>query len=108
MTVKTQRQGDSILIPVPATFNIGENVEYQPTIDKNGVITLIPIKRHIFDSNPDYDLRKDIKGENIGDNGPAVGRENMWHDRGCISDLIWISHELLRVLRRRSFNRPII
>ncbi|MDE3315757.1 type II toxin-antitoxin system PemI/MazE family antitoxin [Lacticaseibacillus zeae] len=77
-TVKTQRQGNTIMVPIPTAFNISENAEYQPTIDKNGVITLVPIKRHIFESNPDYDLRKDIEEEKIGDNGPAVGRENMW------------------------------
>ncbi len=39
MTVKTYRLGNSIVVTVPALFNIGENVEYQPIIDENGVIS---------------------------------------------------------------------
>ena len=80
MTVYTQRQENAIMIPIPAAFNISENAEYQPTIDENGVITLIPIRHHIFESNPDYDLRKAIEEEHIGDNGIAVGRENVWYN----------------------------
>lgn len=80
MTIKAQCQGDSILIPIPATFNISENAEYHPTIDEKGVVTLITIRHNIFESNLDYDLRKAIEEENIGDNGLVVGREDMWRE----------------------------
>lgn len=48
MTLKTSRQGNSIMIPIPVSFNIGENVEYQPSIDKNGVIRLTPVNQTIL------------------------------------------------------------
>ena len=48
MTVKTYRLGNSIVVTIPASFNIGENVEYQPIIDENGVISLLPVKHQIF------------------------------------------------------------
>lgn len=48
MTVKTCRLGNSIVVTIPASFNIGENGEYQPIIDENGVISLLPVKHHIF------------------------------------------------------------
>ncbi|WP_063558338.1 type II toxin-antitoxin system PemI/MazE family antitoxin [Lacticaseibacillus paracasei] len=80
MTVKTRRQGNSIMVTIPASFNIGENVEYQPIIDENGVISLLPVKHNIFKSEPDYDLRKAMLEENIGDNGTLVGREDAWHE----------------------------
>ena len=60
MTVKTSRQGNSIVIPIPVSFNIGENVEYQPSIDKNGVIRLTPVNQNIFKADMTYDLRKAI------------------------------------------------
>ena len=64
MTVKTYRLGNSIVVTVPALFNIGENVEYQPIIDENGVISLLPVKHHIF----------------RGDNDIPIGREDAWHE----------------------------
>ena len=48
MTVKTYRLGNSIVVTIPASFNIGENGEYQPIIDENGVISLLPVKHQIF------------------------------------------------------------
>lgn len=80
MTLKTSRQGNSIMIPIPVSFNIGENVEYQPSIDKNGVIRLTPVNQTIFKADMTYDLRKAIRKENIGDNGTPDGYENVWND----------------------------
>ncbi|RXT58586.1 type II toxin-antitoxin system PemI/MazE family antitoxin [Lacticaseibacillus chiayiensis] len=80
MTVKTQRQGDTIVIPIPDSFNIGEDAEYQAMIDENGVIRLIPVRQNIFESMPKYDLRKAIDEERIGDNGSPIGNENVWNE----------------------------
>ena len=80
MTVKTYRLGNSIVVTVPALFNIGENVEYQPIIDENGVISLLPVKHQIFRGNAGYDLRQAMLEENIGDNDIPIGREDAWHE----------------------------
>lgn len=40
MVVKTRKQGNSLMITVPASFKVGENAEYKPTIDENGVISV--------------------------------------------------------------------
>ena len=76
MTVKTYRLGNSIVVTIPASFNIGENVEYQPIIDENGVISL----HHIFRGDAGYDLRQAMLEENIGDNDIPIGREDAWHE----------------------------
>lgn len=80
MTVKTRRQGNSIMVTIPASFNVGENVEYEPIKDKNGVISLLPIRHNIFNAEPDYNLRKAMEMEKIGDNGTPVGQEDVWND----------------------------
>jgi antitoxin component of MazEF toxin-antitoxin module len=80
MTVETRRQGNSIMITIPASFNIGVNVEYEPVMDANGVISLVPVHHHLFDQKPDYDLRAAMEADRINDNGTPVGREDVWHD----------------------------
>ncbi|ONG00951.1 AbrB family transcriptional regulator [Lacticaseibacillus rhamnosus] len=80
MTVKTYRLGNSIVVTIPASFNIGENGEYQPIIDENGVIScyLLSIKSSRGDAG--YDLRQAMLEENIGDNDIPIGREDAWHE----------------------------
>ncbi|WP_010579752.1 type II toxin-antitoxin system PemI/MazE family antitoxin [Liquorilactobacillus vini] len=80
MTVKTRKQGNSIMITIPAEFNIGVNAEYEPIIDENGVISFMPVQGNLFKQNPDYDLRKAINDEKIPDNGNLVGKENFWYE----------------------------
>jgi antitoxin MazE len=80
VTVKTRRQGNSIMVTIPASFNIGENVEFEPIKDENGVISLLPVRHNIYTAESNYDLRKAMEEENIGDNGTPVGREDIWND----------------------------
>ncbi|AUJ32872.1 MAG: AbrB family transcriptional regulator [Liquorilactobacillus nagelii] len=80
MTVKTRKQGNSIMVTIPAEFNIGVNAEYEPIIDANGVISFMPVRSNLFKQNPDYDLRKAINDEKIPDNGNLVGKEDFWHE----------------------------
>ncbi|MFT8424286.1 MAG: AbrB family transcriptional regulator [Liquorilactobacillus sp.] len=80
MTVKTRKQGNSIMVTIPAEFNIGVNAEYEPIIDENGVISFMPVRSNLFKQNPDYDLRKAINDEKIPDNGNLVGKEDFWHE----------------------------
>lgn len=77
MIVKTRRQGNSIVVTIPASFNIGENVEYQPIIDENGIISLLPVRYNIFKEDPSYDLRKAIEEDHIGDTRIPVGQEDI-------------------------------
>lgn len=78
MTVKTRKQGNSLMITIPATFRIEENEEYQAMIDENGIISFIPVRNNIFEEYADYDFKKAIKEMNIADNGEMVGKENVW------------------------------
>ncbi|KRN81599.1 type II toxin-antitoxin system PemI/MazE family antitoxin [Ligilactobacillus acidipiscis] len=78
MTVKTRKQGNSVMITVPANFKIKENTEYQPIMDENGIISFVPVHQNIFEKNPEYDLRTAIKGLNLQDNTELVGKENVW------------------------------
>lgn len=80
MTVKTRKQGNSIMITIPAEFNIGVNDEYEPIIDENGVISFMPVRSNLFKQNLDYDLRKAINDEKIPENGKLVGKEDFWHE----------------------------
>ncbi|WP_125711573.1 type II toxin-antitoxin system PemI/MazE family antitoxin [Companilactobacillus kedongensis] len=77
MTIKTRKQGNSLIITVPAEFKIGENVEFNPMLDDNGVISFVPVHKNLFAQHPEYDLKNAIKKINIGDNGSAVGKENI-------------------------------
>ncbi len=78
MIVKTQKQGNSLMIAIPASFNIKENTEYSPVLDDNGTLSFIPIHKNIFNENPDYDLRAAIKEMGLKDNGRLVGKEDVW------------------------------
>ena len=70
MTVKTYRLGNSIVVTIPASFNI----------DENGVISLLPVKHHIFRGDAGYDLRQAMLEENVGDNDIPIGREDACHE----------------------------
>ncbi|GEP72750.1 hypothetical protein LRA02_16180 [Lentilactobacillus rapi] len=78
MIVKTRKQGNSLMITIPAEFKIDENVEFTPIKDENGVISFVPVHRNIFEQNPDYDFKKAIKQMKIQDNGKNIGKENVW------------------------------
>ncbi|MCI2018822.1 MAG: AbrB family transcriptional regulator [Lentilactobacillus buchneri] len=78
MTVKTRKQGNSLMITIPADFKIGENVEFTPVLDDNGIISFVPVNKNIFAQNPDYDVQKAIRSMNLDDNGKAIGKENVW------------------------------
>lgn len=80
MTVKTRKQGNSIMITIPASFNIGENVEYEPILNKDGVISLMPVRRNLYDYASSKNLRSAIDRDNNGDNGTLIGKEDVWHD----------------------------
>lgn len=67
------------MITIPANLHIGENVEYQPIMDENGVISLLPVKGNIFAQSLDYDLRQAMEEEQLDDNGNLVGKEDVWH-----------------------------
>lgn len=78
MTVKTRKQGNSVMITVPANFKVKENTEYTPVLDENGVISFIPVHENIFSKNPEFDLRKALNQLNLDDNGKVIGKENVW------------------------------
>ncbi|WEV43823.1 AbrB family transcriptional regulator [Lactobacillus sp. ESL0684] len=76
--VKTRKQGNSLMITIPAEFKVEANAEYQPVMEDNGVISFIPKHDNIFAQNPEYDLRAAIKELGVSDNGDLVGREDVW------------------------------
>lgn len=78
MIVKTRKQGNSIMITVPAAFNVKKNTQYQPLIDDNGVISFVPLTGNIFEENADYDFKSAIKEMNLGDNEELAGHEDVW------------------------------
>ncbi|MFD1420572.1 type II toxin-antitoxin system PemI/MazE family antitoxin [Lactiplantibacillus songbeiensis] len=78
MTVKTRKQGNSLMITVPAKFKIAENVEFTPVMEDDGTLSFIPTHQNIFSQYPDYDFKKALKTMNLADNGEVVGKENVW------------------------------
>ncbi|MFC4760591.1 hypothetical protein [Fructobacillus durionis] len=79
MTVHTYRQGNEIVITIPAEFKVEANKDYQPTILPDGTIKFIPEDSpfpDIWNDDP-----KDIAAFNqeIGslDDGANYGRENV-------------------------------
>ncbi|WP_040536030.1 type II toxin-antitoxin system PemI/MazE family antitoxin [Schleiferilactobacillus shenzhenensis] len=79
MVVKTRRQGNSIMITVPASFGIGENVEFEPVRDNNGVISFIPVRKNIFAQHPEQDFRAALLDLGVSDQGDLMGHENVWN-----------------------------
>lgn len=78
MRVKTIKQGNSIIIPIPNKFNIPEGTEFDLQISTDGTIVLRPIQQElpkIWQDNP-----KDIKrfNDEIGsqDDQMNYGRKN--------------------------------
>ncbi|MFD1470893.1 type II toxin-antitoxin system PemI/MazE family antitoxin [Companilactobacillus mishanensis] len=78
MTVKTRKQGNSLMITIPASFNVKENEEYKPMIDENGILSFIPVHENVYEANKDYDFRSAMKEMGIGDNGNPIGKEDAW------------------------------
>mgnify|MGYP003362181593 FL=1 len=78
MTVKTRKQGNSLMIAIPVEFKVEENAEYEPMIDENGVLSFTPVHQNIFGQNSNYDFKAAMKQMNLTDNGKAIGKENFW------------------------------
>ncbi|BDR61211.1 type II toxin-antitoxin system PemI/MazE family antitoxin [Lactobacillus xylocopicola] len=78
MTVKIRKQGNSLMVTVPAGFNIKENAEYSPVMDANGIISYVPVHKNLFEQFPDYDFKTAIRKMNLNDNGEVRGNENVW------------------------------
>ncbi|MCT3285679.1 type II toxin-antitoxin system PemI/MazE family antitoxin [Lactiplantibacillus pentosus] len=78
MTVKVQKQGHSLMIPIPANYHVKEHAEYQLVMDDdNGILSFIPVHKNIFEQNPDYDFHASLKEMSLPDNGKLVGKENV-------------------------------
>ncbi|HIW72540.1 MAG TPA: hypothetical protein H9875_07945 [Candidatus Levilactobacillus faecigallinarum] len=53
MKVKTRKQGNSLMITIPSSFEVPESTEYIPVMDENGIISFkhqaIEAVKDIFD-----------------------------------------------------------
>lgn len=78
MSVKTRKQGNSLMITVPADFKIKENMEYEPVLEDNGVLAFIPVHHNIFEENADYDFKGAHRKMGLTDTSAPVGNENVW------------------------------
>ncbi|MFC6288849.1 type II toxin-antitoxin system PemI/MazE family antitoxin [Levilactobacillus angrenensis] len=78
MTVKARKQGNSLMVTIPASIDAKEGTEFDVIQEANGVISLVPVHRNIFEKSPEYNLRAGIAELGLGDNGQAVGKENVW------------------------------
>lgn len=78
MNVKTYKQGGSVLIPIPTSFEVKENVEFIPNMDGNGVLSFVPAHENIFSQKPEYDVQGAIRKMGTQDNDELVGKENVW------------------------------
>ncbi|WP_209280009.1 type II toxin-antitoxin system PemI/MazE family antitoxin [Levilactobacillus yiduensis] len=78
MTVKVQKQGETLIVALPASLQVEANAEFDVIQETNGIISFVPVQQNIFAQHPDDDLRADIAAMNLGDNGRAVGKENVW------------------------------
>lgn len=77
MTVKSRKQGTSIVVTIPAEFHVAPNVEYTPKMLPDGTVQFTPISHkypEIWKDDP-----KDIQAFNdsLGsyDDGGSYGRE---------------------------------
>ncbi|WP_203643782.1 type II toxin-antitoxin system PemI/MazE family antitoxin [Levilactobacillus lanxiensis] len=78
MIVEAQKQGDSLMVPIPAGIDVQEETEFDVVQEKSGVISLVPVHENFFAQRPEYDLRAEIAKLKLGDNGQSVGKENTW------------------------------
>jgi antitoxin component of MazEF toxin-antitoxin module len=79
MTVKTRKQGNSLMITIPARFNIAQDTEFEAVFE-DGILSYIPVHHNIFNSKPDYDLRAAMTKEGTIENDLLVGHEDVWND----------------------------
>lgn len=80
MTVKVQKHGETLMVALPASLQVEANAEFDVIQEANGIISLVPVRQNIFAQHPDDNLRAGIAAINLGDNGRAVGKENVWKD----------------------------
>lgn len=78
MKVKTRKQGNSLMVTIPSSFEIPENAEYTPVMDENGIISFIPVHQNLFKKDPSYDVKAAMDEMGIGDYGQSIGKENVW------------------------------
>ena len=78
MKVKTRKQGNSLMVTIPSSFEIPENAEYTPVMDENGIISFIPVHQNLFKKDPSYDVKAAMDEMGIGDHGQFIGKENVW------------------------------
>ncbi|GEO74357.1 hypothetical protein LNA02_10550 [Levilactobacillus namurensis] len=78
MKVKTRKQGNSLMVTIPSSFEIPENAEYTPVMDENGIISFIPVHQNLFKKDPSYDVKAAMDEMGIGDHGQSIGKENVW------------------------------
>ncbi len=79
MIVKARKQDDELMMPVPASFDIAEDAEFE-AVFADGILTYIPLHHNIFDERPGYDLRAAMIADGINENSQQVGREKVWDD----------------------------
>ncbi|WP_125587756.1 type II toxin-antitoxin system PemI/MazE family antitoxin [Companilactobacillus jidongensis] len=69
--MKTRKQGNAVILSIPAQFNIPEGVEYMAMKESDGSLIFTPKGDNIFKSNDKKydDLRQDknyVEGKSVG------------------------------------------
>lgn len=78
MTVKARKQGNSLMVTIPAEIHMQEGTEFHVVEEENGVISFVPVHQNIFAQHMEYDVKAGIRSLDLGDNGSTVGKENVW------------------------------
>lgn len=68
MTVKARIQGNAVMVTLPKSLNIAPGTVFEPTVDSQGVIKLIPVKEipdtieELFENwKGEYEIPDDLK-----------------------------------------------
>ncbi|ANZ57738.1 AbrB family transcriptional regulator [Fructilactobacillus lindneri] len=78
MVVKTRKQGNSIMITIPSSLGIKENMEYTPEVSKDGVISFKPAHQNIYENCNPSEIQNERQKLSLNDNFHTVGKENVW------------------------------
>ncbi len=64
-TLKTRKQGNSVIITIPATFGVAEGEEFYLQRSENGTISLVPKIRDYFADAKEGEFSQPLEWEEL-------------------------------------------
>ena len=63
--IKTRKQGNSVIITIPASFGVAEGEEFHLQRSDNSIISLVPKIRDYFESAKENEFRQSLEWDEL-------------------------------------------